>query len=341
MTISFPVTAIEAVNDFNLTSKIPQPVMNGTPVGYFSAPQYTGTAEWKVTGGAAAGGLFAANTAYTGTVRLTAVSGWTFTGVAAAFTHAGASDVQVLYNTGDSITVIIGFPATGSVPAVPVTDLNLTDKVPRPVMGGTPSGWFSAPEYTGTAVWTATNGGAAVGGLFAANTAYTATVTLTAVSGYTFSGVGANAFTHSGASGVTNEAGKGTVTITFPATGIVPAVPVTDLNLTEKVPRPVMGGTPSGWFSAPQYTGTAVWTATNGGTAVDGLFAANTAYTAAVTLTAVSGYTFSGVGANAFTHSGALEATNAAGKGTVTIAFPTTPANGSGQPIEIDVGAKW
>jgi hypothetical protein len=43
-------------------------------------------------------------------------------------------------------------------------------------------------------------------------------VSLTAKFGWTFSGVAANSFTHSGATSVTNAANSGTVTITFPAT---------------------------------------------------------------------------------------------------------------------------
>jgi hypothetical protein len=301
--------------------------MSGTPAGYFSAPQYTGTAEWKVTGGAAAGGLFAANTAYTATVSLTAVSGWTFTGVAAAFTHTGASDVKVQSNTGDSITVIIGFPATGFVPPAAVNDLDLTEKVPAPVRGGMPVGYFSAPEYTGTVAWTQTAGGVPViGGLFAASTAYTAEVTLTAASGWTFTGV--SGFTYKGAKQVTPGSNGGvtiTVNIAFDATGLVPAVQVNDLDLASMVPRPVMSGAPSGWFSAPQYTGMAEWTVTDGA-AAGGLFAANTKYTAVVMLTAASGWTF-GNPPVSFTHKGASSISsvdNHNGTMTVTVKFPET-----------------
>jgi hypothetical protein len=337
MIISFPVTAIEAVNDFNLTSKVPQPVMSGTPVGYFSAPQYTGTADWKVTGGGAAGGLFAADTAYTATVSLTAVLGWTFTGAAAAFTHAGASDVQVLYNTGDAITVIIGFPATGFVPPVPGDALALPETVPAPVGGGTPVGWFSAPQYTGTAAWTQTAGGVPVNGLFAASTYYTAKVTLTAASGWTFTGVNGFKYEDAEVTVSDNSGAAITVTIAFDATLIVPAVQVTDLNLTAKVPKPVMSGAPVGWFSAPQYSGAAVWTETNGGGAAGGLFAAGTAYTAEVTLAAASGWTL-GNPPPSFTHDDEDSVVSAAhdngnGTMTVTIAFPAT---GTVPPVPVD-----
>jgi hypothetical protein len=324
MIIAFPVTAIEAVSDFNLTSKVPQPVMSGTPVGYFSAPQYTGTVEWTVTdSGAVVSDIFAATTKYTAKASLTAVSGWTFTGAALnGFDYAGASAVKALYNTGDTITVIIEFPATGSVPPVPVDDLDLTEKVPRPVRGGTPVGWFSAPQYTGAAVWTQTAGGVPVNGLFAADTSYTATVTLTAASGRTFFGAAASAFTYKDASvTVGYNTGSGvTVIITF-SSGSVPAAPVYDLNLTGKVPRPIMSGTPTGWFSAAQYTGAVEWE-TTGGAAHSGLFQPDTKYTARVTLTAASGWTFGSL-LPSFTHDGVsladVSAAHDNGNGTITV----------------------
>jgi len=52
---------------------------------------------------------------------------------------------------------------------------------------------------------------------FAAATAYTATITLTAQTGFTFSGVAANTFIVAGAS-ATNAANTGSVTAVFPAT---------------------------------------------------------------------------------------------------------------------------
>jgi hypothetical protein len=274
------------------------------------------------------GNRFGPDTDYNAVVSIYAGPGILFTGVIAAggiLTDGGT-------NNGASITGIrLDFEPTGRAA---VTDLDLTPHIPTPVTGGTPVKQFSVPQYTGTVAWTPQDGE------FRINTAYTAAVTLTAVSGYTLSGVGANAFTHSGASSVTNAADSGTVTITFPATtGTAVAVPVNDLDLTPHISAPAAGGTPAASVSTAQYTGNVTWT--TAGTAHSGLFQGGTAYRATVTLTAASGYTFSGVGANAFTHGGASSVTNAAGSGTVTITFPAIPGGGSGQPIEIDVGAKW
>ena len=113
------------------------------------------------------------------------------------------------------------------------------------------------------------------------------------------------------------------------------------------VTAPVAGATPVTTTTAGTgYTGTVTWSP-----AVSGTFAYNTAYTATVTLTAASGYTLTGVTANFFTVAGTSSAaTNSAGSGVVTAAFPTTTAilppgyvstgtsSGSGS---IGLGANW
>ncbi|RYD06070.1 hypothetical protein N752_05955 [Desulforamulus aquiferis] len=103
-------------------------------------------------------------------------------------------------------------PATGSPVSGP--ELNLTDILAAPVVGGTPVTSIGGSTYTGTVAW---NGSPT---RFLGSTAYTATVTLTAKEGYTFSGVALNAFIHDGAT-VTNTRGFGgvlTVTVKFPLT---------------------------------------------------------------------------------------------------------------------------
>ena len=113
------------------------------------------------------------------------------------------------------------------------------------------------------------------------------------------------------------------------------------------VTAPVAGATPVTTTTAGiGYTGTVTWSP-----AVSGTFAYNTTYTATVTLTAASGYTLTGITANYFTVAGTSSAaTNSAGSGVVTAAFPTTTAilppgyvstgtsSGSGS---IGLGANW
>ena len=210
--------------------------------------------------------------------------------------------------------------------------------VTAPVGGATPVTSVSGTGYTGTVTW---NGSPST---FAYNTAYTATVTLTATTGYTLTGVTQNFFTVAGTSPTaTNSAGSGVVTAAFPAT----ANAVISTAAIAGVTAPVAGATPVTTTTAGTgYTGTVTWSP-----AVSGTFAYNTAYTATVTLTAASGYTLTGVTANFFTVAGTSSAaTNSAGSGVVTAAFPTTTAilppgyvstgtsSGSGS---IGLGANW
>lgn len=100
-------------------------------------------------------------------------------------------------------------------PDTVVSNLDLTDKLTAPVMGATPEESITDDQYTGKVTWNDTPT------KFLGSTAYTATITLTAIDGYTFSGVENNAFTYIGATSVTNIAGSGntlSVTITFPQT---------------------------------------------------------------------------------------------------------------------------
>jgi hypothetical protein len=328
--IAFPAVSVPAV-DPDLTYKIPAPGMGGMPVTYFAAPQYTGTVTWSLasslTSGTPHSGPFAAHTAYTATVTLTAVSGGTLAG--GIFIHSGGTlnGSNEWINTGSTITGIrIAFPATTNVPPVPVTDLDLASKVPAPVAGGTPVTYFVTAQYTGNVDWASIgDAGWTSGMVFQAGRTYTATVKLTPGSGYTLPGAGAAGFTYTGAS-VTYTAASGVAIIGFPVTGDTGIIPVTDLDLLNKVIAPVTGGTPVTYFSVSQYTGDVAWAVT-GGADHTGAFVGGPAYTATVTLNAASGWTFAGIGANTFSHSGAVLVTNTAGAGTtivVTIAFPGT-----------------
>jgi hypothetical protein len=207
--------------------------------------------------------------------------------------------------------------------AVTINAFNLSTVVTAPVRNAAPDTEpINAPQYTGTIVWY-TSSGSAHSGNFAAATVYKAMVTLSAKSGYTFTGVSANNFIHMGANTVVNGANSGTVTITFLATA--DAV-VNALDLTSVVITPVKNAAPDAMpINETQYTGSIAWY-TGDGSAFNGpTFAAVTVYKALVTLNAKPGYTFTGVLANSFTYTGAT-ATNAANSGTVTITFPATVA---------------
>jgi hypothetical protein len=309
----------------DLTYKVLAPVTGGSPVTSFFAGTYSGTVVWKRTGETVPySGLFEAGTDYTATITLYPMAGYVFPTApdSVAITHTGATDPAVgaytfTVESNGTATGDIEFPAVGSVMVQKVTDTDLTYKVPAPVTGGTPVTYFNAPQYTENVKWKKTVGDTELDGLFAANTAYTAEVTLTAASGWTLDGV--TTFTHGDGSVSYNTSTK-VATITFSATTAVTVQKVTDTDLTYKVPTPVT------YFNAPQYTGNVEWKETVGSTALVGLFEAGTAYAATVTLTAASGRTLDGV--TTFTHDDGTVSYNMSTK-VATIEFPQTVAGTS------------
>ncbi|GHU72745.1 hypothetical protein FACS189450_11130 [Spirochaetia bacterium] len=327
VTITFPATAA-VVTDLSLDTLVTAPVENVLSVATaINQTQYTGTIAWtNTTTGTSHSGFFTAPTptVYKAVVTLTAKPGFTFHGFAANFTYTGATSVTVSANTGPTITVTITFPAIVAI----VNALSLDTLVPAPVRGATPATTINHTQYTGTIAWTNTTTGTAHSGAFAAPTptVYEAVVTLTAKPDYTLTGVAVNSFTHSGATTIVNPVHSGTVTITFPAI----AATVTTLNLTSLVTAPVRGVTPVITpINEPQYTGTIAWTDSSGASH-SGIFTATTptVYKAVVTLTAKTGYTFTGFAAN-FTYTGATSVTVSANTGgtiTVTITFPAIAA---------------
>jgi hypothetical protein len=92
-------------------------------------------------------------------------------------------------------------------------------------------------QYTGIVTWEP-----AVSGIFTADTAYTATITLTAKEGFTLIGVTANFFTVAGATSVSNAANSGIITAVFPVTGVI--------NSIEDL-RTYLSGLPSNTESTP------------------------------------------------------------------------------------------
>jgi hypothetical protein len=111
-------------------------------------------------------------------------------------------------NSSTSETEIAAIPGV----VVPVTgafpDLTVTDTA----------------DYTGTVAWVSSSD------QYAANTVYTATITLTAKTGFTLTGVSENFFTVDGATSASNAIDSGVVTAVFPATGAA-FVPRASVNL--------------------------------------------------------------------------------------------------------------
>jgi hypothetical protein len=231
----------------------------------------------------------------------------------------GDEETKLLPSAVDVFTVAFAAPVTDALAATAIT---------------------ATTQYTGTIAWTNGEGQTLAGGTaFASQTVYTATVTLAAKDGFTFEGVEANKFTHSGTGTATNPANSGVVTIVFPATGGTVDSPatVTALALTGLFDAPVTGEAAAAAITeTDQYTGTIAWSYGNSETLTgEAAFAANTVYTATVTLNAKSTWHFTGVTANSFTYGELTTVTNAANTGTVTIVFPSTgAATGEKTPLE-------
>jgi len=87
--------------------------------------------------------------------------------------------------------------------------------VAAPATGGSPATAITeTAQYTGAVTWSDNPV------VFAASTTYTATITLTAKTGFTLQGVAADFFTVEGATPVNNPANSGVVTAVFPATAV-------------------------------------------------------------------------------------------------------------------------
>jgi hypothetical protein len=226
------------------------PVTGEDPVRAISAAQYDGAIVWTyekqgTTYTVPANAKFTGELVYTAAVALTAKPGFTFTGIPGggsdpekdAITYA---DTELLTSlayadgNGDKLALTAVFKETiaatvtkTTLSNVPGTTLPVNPVlVVRPVTGNTPVTAYTSTidEYSvGTIEW---NTGELLGGKFNGDTAYIATVPLTAKDGFTFYGLGADAFVFSGAESVENpeptaDDGKAvTVTVTFPATAL-------------------------------------------------------------------------------------------------------------------------
>jgi hypothetical protein len=263
---------------------------------------YTGTVSWS-----GSPSTFAAGTIYTATITLTPSSGYTLTGVSADFfTIDGATSVSNSANSGVITAVFPAAPRTISASSISVR---------RPITGETPaSAIVPGPGYTGTVSWSGSPT------TFAAGTIYTATITLSPSSGYTLTGVSANSFQIPGVS-VTHPANSGVITAVFPATDATISVAA-----IAGVTAPVTGATPvTATTAGTGYTGTVSWSGS------PSTFAAETIYTATISLTEAIGYTFTGVSANFFAVAGATSVTHSANSGVITATFPATSASQSPQ----------
>ena len=183
---------------------ITAPVAGATPVSSLvSNGQYTTAITWSDTPT-----TFAPNTVYTATVTITPDAAYMLSGVGANFftVNGNSATSGNLANAG---VFTYQFPET----AIIVTTANIS--ITAPATGATPvASIVSNGQYTTAITWSDSPS------RFAGITAYTATVTVTPITGYTLTGVAANFFTVNGDTATTgNLVNAGTFTYLFAATG--------------------------------------------------------------------------------------------------------------------------
>jgi len=211
---------------------------------------------------------------------------------------------QVPTTDGGAAAVL---PQITSPPAINIADiqgLTVPDIGSKPVTAIT-----ETAQYIGNITWSP-----AVPGTFEVNTQYTAVITLTPKTGYSFERVAANFFKVEGAESVRNDAGSGVVTAVFPATMTVSIPSISGVKVPVTGARPV-----NSILETAQYHGTVTWSPE-----VEEFFEIDTRYTATITLTPKTGRTFVGVKENFFSVPGAETVSNNANAGVITAEFPQT-----------------
>ena len=241
----------------------------------------------------------------------------TVTGVATYDTSSMGTGktITVVYTLGGAQTGNYTKPVNYTTSSGVITEAIITTAiisgVTLPVTGATPVTTITeSDQYTGTVTWNTSPV------TFASNTIYTATITLTAKTGYTLTGVSANLFTVAGTSTpATNSQNSGVISAVFPVTA-------TTINVAaiSGATAPAVTATPvSSIVATSSYTATISWSPS------PVTFASSTVYTATITLTPKTGYTLAGVPANFFTVSGtSTPATNFINSGIITAVFPAT-----------------
>ncbi len=205
ITVVFPRTTNLSTIDIASILGVMPPVAGETPRStVVSTAEYTGTIAWS-----GSPSTFGYSTSYTATITLTPKSGYTLSGIASNFFTVDAATAT---NSANSGVITAVFAATADL--APVTRATISG-VTQPVAGATPVNSITASlQYTGTVTWSGTPS------TFENYTIYTATITLTAKPGSTFTGVGSNFFVVQGAMSQTNNADSGVITAEFPRTSL-------------------------------------------------------------------------------------------------------------------------
>ena len=325
LSFQFPQTAAPALTPIttvavNVTAPVTGAVPNTTATG---TGDFTGsTVAWSPNHT-----VFAASTVYTASVALTANSGFTFSELNTATINGNAATIT--NNTGSTVTLSFQFPQTAAPALTPITTAAVN--VTAPVTGEAPNTTATGTgDFTRSAVTWSPNHT-----VFAASTVYTASVTLTANAGFTFSGL-TTATISGNAATITNNTGSNvTLSFQFPQTAAPALTPITTAAVN--VTAPVTGATPNTTATGTgDFTrSTVIWSPNHT------VFAASTVYTASVTLTANSGFTFSGLTTATINGNPATISNNTGSAVTLSFQFPPTATGGTPEATHITVYDKY
>jgi hypothetical protein len=243
-------TGTNYILNYDLQSYVPVPTAGEAPVKEFTGRRDVGVkVVWRNAAGADITEslvAFARNTVYQAEITLTVKNGYSFDPAVSFAYPLGAVKIQPAANTNAGERVLSTVTYKAAEPPVRVTDLNLTPYLAAPVRGATPVGSFSASQYTGTVAWSPSDG------VFQADTSYTAVVTLTAASGYTFAGLTAGSFTHNAVSAgavITYDlAYPGVVTVVFPKTDFTRAFSGSSLVEGDSAIDAIRAAKRAGWL---------------------------------------------------------------------------------------------
>jgi len=274
-------------------------VVAGAVAGYMSSAKTKGTDN--VTGDA---GLIvqvaAGTTLHSGDMNsqtgFTLTANGTPNATAKWINNGNRADILVTFADTSTLTIPMGLEISGLTPEIAPQTIDIT----VPVVGGTPQTTMAGGTgYTGTNISWKTTGGAHTG-TFAGSTVYTATVTLTAGSGWQWpTSPAAEYIRVVGSTSVVSYNVSGdvlTFDVTFPQT----AAAITDLGAqTVAIEAPVAGQRPQTTLiilddSGYIFTSISWYNVTDSGTHSNfNNFAGGKVYKATVTLTSTSGYKWS------------------------------------------------
>lgn len=209
-----------AVSDIDVPAALAIPdtsaTVAATPAAGIASP--TAAVTWQ-----APDNPFDYSTVYTASVTLTAASGHKFTDSTTA-TVNGQAAVVVLNGDG-TLKVSYAFPKTADVPLTAITSVAVSDII-APVALDTPDilATIAATPVSGITSSTAAVTWQAPDNPFDYSTVYTASVTLTAASGYEFTSGTTATVNGQEADVVLNGDGTLTISFTFPMTEAEPVV---------------------------------------------------------------------------------------------------------------------